>query len=190
MVSMNNGVGYLELIIGPMYSGKTSKLLAIKKKYDICNIPCCVINYIGDNRYHDTMLSTHDNVMIPCINAELLKDVLTERIIKKYTVFLINEGQFFYDLYENVFSLVEDYSKKVYICGLDGDYKRQKFGQILDLIPICDNIKKEHAICSICKNGNKALFSQRITKNIEQKLIGSKNYQTVCRKCFKKKDLN
>ena len=153
MVSINNGVGYLELIIGPMYSGKTSKLLAIKKKYDICNIPCCVINYIGDNRYHDTMLSTHDNVMIPCINAELLKGVLTERIIKKYTVFLINEGQFFQDLYKTVSTLVNNLHKKVYVCGLDGDFKQKKFGQILDLIPLCDNVKKQHALCIKCKNG-------------------------------------
>jgi len=182
--------GYLEIIIGPMFSGKTSKLLSIKKMYDLCDISCCVVNYSGDNRYHDTMLSTHDKIMIPCLNVERLKTIITDENIKKYDVFLINEGQFFSDLYKSVSELVNNFNKKVYVCGLDGDFKRKKFGQILDLIPLCDNVKKQHALCIKCKNGKKALFSMRITKEKKQKVIGVDNYIAVCRKCYFKNNLN
>ena len=178
--------GYLEIIIGSMFSGKTSRLLTIKRMYDICNIQCHVINFVEDNRYHSTMLSTHDKCLISCINVKKLKDALTEQIIKKYDIFLINEGQFFCDLFEEVEKLVNVHNKKVYVCGLDSDYQLKKFGQILDLIPICDNVIKQHALCIECKNGTKAIFSKRLSKEKKQKMIGIDNYIPVCRKCYLK----
>jgi len=109
---------------------------------------------------------------------------MTDENLKTHEVFLINEGQFFPDLYDCVKELVNIYHKKVYVCGLDSDYRMEKFGQILDLIPISDNVKKYKAICAICKNGTKAIFSKRITKEKEQKIIGTNNYIPVCRKCY------
>lgn len=73
----------------------------------------------------------------------------------------------------------------MYVCGLDGDYKMKKFGQILDLIPICDEVEKLHAICTICKAP--ASFTKRITQETEQKVIGSDNHIPVCRMCHLKK---
>ena len=58
--------------------------------------------------------------------------------------------------------------KKVYVCGLDGDFKRKKFGQILDLIPMCDKVEKLTSLCSLCKNGTRGIFSMRLTKETEQ----------------------
>ena len=78
-----NESGYLEIIIGPMFSGKTSKLLEIYKQCKFCNIPVSVINYSEDKRYHNEMLSTHDKIMIPCIQSDNLRyfiDLL--RIVK------------------------------------------------------------------------------------------------------------
>ena len=66
---------------------------------------------------------------------------------------LINEGQFFPDLYESVKWLVNEKKKYVTICGLDGDFKRAKFGTLLDLIPLCDNVTKLTSLCVSCKNG-------------------------------------
>ena len=59
--------GYLELIIGPMFSGKTSKILEIYKQCNFCNIPVVIINHSLDKRYHDTMLSSYDKIMAPCL---------------------------------------------------------------------------------------------------------------------------
>jgi thymidine kinase len=179
---------YLEIIIGPMYSGKTSKLLEIYKQCNYCDISVAVINHSYDKRYHNTLLSNHDKLMIPCIQLNTLEawhntTMPENKILKDADVILINEGQFFQDLYEVVIDILKN-NKKVYICGLDGDFERKKFGNILDLIPYCDKVTKLTSLCSICKNGNLAIFSLRITDDIEQTVIGSENYIPVCRLCY------
>jgi len=178
--------GYLELIIGPMFSGKTSKILDI---YNICilsDINVAVINHSSDKRYSESMLSTHDLKMIPCIQAnklyDLMEDVNNCEKINKAEVILINEGQFFEDLYDWTKNMVENNNKEIYICGLDGDFNRQKFGTILDLIPLCDKIRKLMSICSMC--GKNAMFSLRLDDNKEQVLIGSDCYKPCCRSCY------
>jgi thymidine kinase len=182
--------GYLELILGPMFSGKTSKILDLYKQCEFSNIPVVVINHTSDKRYSETMLSTHDLKMIPCIQASSLCDAMEILEIKNKindaTVILINEGQFFNDLYEWTEMMVETNHKEIYICGLDGDFNRNKFGQILDLIPLCDKVTKLKSLCSMCKNGTKALFSLRVTEEKEQVLIGSDCYKPVCRACYNK----
>ena len=76
--------------------------------------------------------------------------------------------------------------KQIYVCGLDGDFERKKFGQILDLIPLCDKVNKLTSLCSICKNGTLGIFSKRISSEKEQTVVGSDNYIPVCRKCYEK----
>ena len=184
--------GYLELIIGPMFSGKTSEIIEIYKKCVFCNITVSIINHIIDNRYHDSMLSSHDKVMVPCLQTSELNQLWTEEsnpsyeILRKSDVILINEGQFFPDLYEVVVDMLND-NKKIYISGLDGDFERKKFGFILDLIPLCDNVKKLKSLCSLCKNGTPGIFSMRLTQEKEQTVVGSSNYIPVCRKCYERK---
>ena len=74
MTTQSNQVtSYLELFIGPMFSGKTSKLVEIYKQCLFCSIPVAVINHSIDTRYHNNLLSTHDKVMIPCIQTNKLK---------------------------------------------------------------------------------------------------------------------
>ena len=94
-----------------------------------------------------------------------------------------NEGQFFPDLEEFVEKMLEQ-KKKIYICGLDGDFERKKFGQILNLIPLCDKVTKLTSLCSLCKNGTPGIFSKRITSEKEQTVVGSDNYIPVCRSCY------
>ena len=178
---MNVNLAYLELFIGPMFSGKTSRLVDIYKQCQFCNIPVAVINHSIDTRYHDTMLSTHDKVMIPCIKTNCITDILD--ILTNPQVIIINEGQFFDDLYTTVVSLLFQ-GKKIYVGGLDGDFERKKFGQILDLIPMCDKITKLTSLCSICKNGTPGIFSKRLTMETEQTIVGSDIYIPVCRTCY------
>jgi len=173
--------GYLELILGPMFSGKTTRLITLYNElYSSSNIK--VINYSGDTRYHSSMLSSHDKVMIPCIFANTLSDACEEKHLNKFDTILINEGQFFPDLYETVYNLVEVHKKRVYVCGLDGDFKRNKFGALLDLIPICDKVSKLSARCKQCEHA--AIFSHRLTDENAQVVIGSDNYVPLCRQCY------
>lgn len=209
-MNKNNTMSYLELIIGPMFSGKTSRLVEVYKQCQFCNINVAVINHNIDNRYDEELLSTHDKVKIPCIKTEKLRDVwvnekvfnniegeifrnetlflrLNDKIqISKSSVILINEGQFFDDLYEVVIEMLQC-GKKVYVCGLDGDFERKKFGQILDLIPLCDKVEKLTSLCSLCKNGTRGIFSMRLTQETEQTVVGSDIYIPVCRKCYESK---
>ena len=194
----NQSASYLELFIGPMFSGKTSKLVEIYKQCIFCNIPVAVINHSIDQRYDDTLLSTHDKVMIPCIQTNKLKDVWyygsleTEIVLNRLDdsvklvaadVIIINEGQFFEDLLPAINHMLQ-HNKKIYVGGLDGDFERKKFGQILDLIPLCDKITKMTSLCGLCKNGTAGIFSKRITKEKEQTVVGSDNYIPVCRSCY------
>lgn len=179
-------MAYLELIIGPMFSSKTTAILEIYKKCVFCSIPVTIINHSCDTRYDATLLSSHDKVKAPCLQASVLKDIWpTDTALYSSEVILINEGQFFPDLYDIVIDMLEQ-NKKIYVCGLDGDFERKKFGQILDLIPFCDKVNKLHSICSLCRDGTMAIFSMRLTNEKEQTIVGSDNYIPVCRKCYKK----
>ena len=183
MTTTNNKAAYLELIIGPMFSGKTSKLLDIYKQCKFCSIPVVIINHCSDTRYHETMLSSHDHVLAPCIMLSKLEDCLAIKVVKDAQVILVNESQFFSDLYDSVITML-NHDKKVYICGLDGDFERKKFGQILDLIPMCDKVTKITSLCGICRDSTKAIFSMRLTDEKDQTVVGISNYIPVCRKCY------
>jgi len=183
-----NSAGYLELILGPMFSGKTSKLLEIYKQYSFCNITVAVINHSFDTRYHDSLLSTHDKIMIPCTQATNLMEDYCQDAINKSSVILINEGQFFNDLYDSVLQMLKQ-GKRIYIAGLDGDFERKPFGDILRLVPLCDDIIKLKSLCSLCKDGTLGVFTHRLTLEKEQTLIGSDNYIPVCRKCYEEKGI-
>jgi thymidine kinase len=202
-MSQQQPSGYLEIILGSMYSGKSTRLVEIYNQCIFCNISVVVINHCIDNRYDDKLLSTHDKIKIPCIKTERLFDIWTDHIdmednvdivprikdkfkVATSDVILINEGQFFPDLEEFVKLLLKN-NKQVYICGLDGDFERKKFGQILDLIPLCDKVHKLTSLCSLCKNGTKGIFSMRLTSEKEQTVVGSDNYIPVCRKCYEKR---
>ena len=193
-MSYNNPSAYLEIILGPMYSGKTSRLVEIYKQCKFCDIPVVVINHSIDTRYDsgeiEDVLSTHDKVKIPCIKTNNLLDLYADNsslndVVYLSDVILINEGQFFSDLVAFVECMLTE-NKKIYVCGLDGDFKRNKFGQILDLIPLCDKVTKLTSLCNICKNGTHAIFSKRVSLETEQTIVGFNNYIPVCRKCYEK----
>ena len=178
--------GYLELILGPMWSGKTSMLLTYYRQFCFCKLNVCVVNFKADDRYSETMLSTHDKQMIPCIMGFSMEEIMRiPENAERMNVILINEGQFFHDIVEFTKQMVEEAHKKVYICGLDGDFKREKIGKLLDLIPICDKVTKLRALCGKCKDGTPAPFSFRNSNSTEQVLIGADDiYVPLCRMCY------
>jgi thymidine kinase len=187
-------MGYCEVIYGPMKSGKTSRLLQLYKQFKFCEVPVMVINHCIDKRYSETLLSSHDKIMIPCINtcklmdiADISKDKLNNGThVNEFNasdVILINEAQFFEDIVSWVTIAVEKYKKSVYVCGLNSDFKRKPFGNWLDLELICDRVTQLHSWCGLCKK-QEALFSHRLTSETDIIVIGSDNYIPVCRKCW------
>ena len=182
MTSSSNG--YLSLILGPMFSGKTSSLILKHREVErqTPHRRKIVVNYAGDTRYNPaTILTSHDGVTVPCVLAFTLDMVRLDLSVND--VIFINEAQFFTDLHASVLELVNDLGKEVYVYGLDGDFRHERFGSILDLIPECDEVIKLRAICSTCGQANRAIFSQRLTGESEQVVIGSNNYAPLCRKC-------
>ena len=179
--------GYLELAIGPMFSGKTTWLTNLHKQFNYCNMRVVVVNFAGDTRYTasgEALLSTHDRTMIPCVMCSTIAELIAEHAdaVAAAEVLLINEGQFFPDIM-NVLQFVEA-GKRVYVCGLDGDFEKKRIGSFLDLIPHCDKVCKLTSLCSICRNGKEAIFSFRITQETDQIVIGSDNYIPLCRTCY------
>jgi thymidine kinase len=180
---MNQTDGYLELILGPMFSGKTTRLIQHYKAYKFIGKKIVVINYSMDTRYSETALSSHDRVEIPCVFTSTISD---KSLWIEADVILINEGQFFTDLVPTVTEMVDTYNKKVHICGLDGDFRRQRFGSLLDLIPYADKVEKLSAFCGKCRDGTLAIFSHRVSAEMNQVVIGSDNYMPLCRSCYPK----
>lgn len=188
-VKTTSDVGYLGIVLGPMYSGKTSRLLSLYKQYKFCEMNIAVVNFAEDTRYADNMLSTHDKNMIPCFMSNTMNEAFPfdGDEVHKYQVFLINEAQFFPDIVDWVKKAISPpFNKTIHISGLDGDFKRGTFGNWLNLITYCDSVEKLNSICCGCKNAP-AIFSFRLTDQKEQKVIGSDSYVPLCRKCYDEK---
>lgn len=174
----------IQIVLGCMYSGKTSEVIRECKKWNSIDGKALCVNFAGDNRYgEDENLYSHDLNFVRCVKVSCLSQV-DKNLILESDLVLINEAQFFSDLVEYCVEWCDVHNKKIIVSGLDGDFQRKPFGKILDLIPLADSVKKLNAYCTICKNGTLAPFTKRISGEKEQVVIGSNNYIAVCRKCF------
>jgi thymidine kinase len=182
---MNKG-GSIKVILGCMFSGKTTAL--IKEYYEwasIGKIPLC-INYKGDNRYSNSnSMYSHDGKYIECIKTAKLGDI-DKDLIDRSDIILINEGQFFPDLLQYCKLWCDEYGKIVTVCGLKGDYNREPFEQMSYLIPHAEEIENLHAYCKSCNDGTLAHFTHRKSDEKEKVLIGVDMYEPLCRKCLLK----
>ena len=157
----------LHLTLGCMYSGKTSALIRDSKSGSL------IIDY--DTGGEAGVLYNHDNVKIRCERTRDLSSIKTTYA----TSIFINEAQFFDGLVEFVKEMLQQ-GKTVHVYGLDGDFRQQKFGSILDLIPIADTYTKLYAIC---KCGDNASFSKRLSSSTSQ-YGPDDRYIPVCRSCI------
>ena len=174
--------GKLELIIGNMFSGKSTELIRRVNREKSIQKKILVINFISDNRYGLNSIATHDHLKYHCIKLEKLSDI-TDNMIQQFDSFFIDEGQFFKDLYNTVLNLVDVHRKHVVVSGLDGDCFRNPFGDIIKLIPISDTVDKLTAYCNKCNNGTIAPFSKKINVNVNVVIDigGNDKYIPVCR---------
>ena len=187
---MNDNIimtGYLKVILGCMFSGKTTELIKEYNRHKSCDLRCCFINHSTDDRYGSggNVTKTHNNQdILNDKSCNRLNEIFCKASIHNdYDVFFINEGQFFSDLYEYVDFLVNIHGKKVYVCGLDGDFERKEFGSILKIIPLCDDIIKLKAICKNCKN-KEGIFTFRMNGQLKQTIVGADIYSALCRECY------
>lgn len=174
--------GYLILIIGCMFSGKTSYIIRKCNKWKNIGKSVLIINNKLDsiNNKEKNFLFNHDNIKIPCLSIMKLTSEINN-IINDYDIIIINEAQFFSDLKQYLRHWCDVMNKIVYISGLDGDYLRNKFGNLIDIIPDCDKVIKLTAFCSLCNNGNPAIFTWKTSKNNNIIDIGYKQYIPLCR---------
>jgi len=171
----------LEIITGNMFSGKTSELIRRLKRYRLLYDRVVVVNSTKDTRSNDDVIHTHDDVNFNCIKVNQLADTLLDKGFCESEVVAIDEAQFFSNLKDFV-GMCLFLKKKVLLAGLDADYKQDKFGEILDCIPMADSVTKLSALCMHCKDGTPGPFTKRIVDTREIEVIGGSDaYEAVCR---------
>ena len=175
-------MGRLEMWIGPMFSGKTSMLL--DKIAQHCE-QVFVITHMSDTRYKINTIVSHDKKTYPAsltCDELMIPSIILEA--SKYKYIAIEEGQFFKDIVAFVTLLVEKFDRTVYVAGLDGDFQRQPFRNILDLVPFADTVVRLTSLCHKC--GCPAPFSTRTTTCNDTILIGgAETYSPACRIHFR-----
>lgn len=177
----------VEIILGCMFSGKSTELLRRCNRYRAIGKNIILINHVVDTRT-DSSIKTHDgtkNEAIKLTNLmSLIQDKQYRNILYESSVIGIDEAQFFDDLVEFVLA-IERLNKIVIIAGLDGDSNRQPFGQILQCIPLCDTVVKLTAMDMVKKDGSAAIFTKRVNQDNEIVLVGAEeSYQAVSRESF------
>ena len=179
--SPTKGKGQIQVILGPMFSGKSTELMRRIRRYQVAKQECLVIKYAKDTRYSVENLSTHDQQSIPAIKATKLKNISS---VYQFSVIGVDEGQFFDDIVEFCEALANQ-GKIVIVAALDGTFERKPFGSILNLIPFAENVVKLSAVCNSCFR--EAAFTKRISEEKEVEVIGgSDKYLAVCRRCYHK----
>jgi len=177
----------LELIIGPMFAGKSSAALQRIRRAEVLGLRICIFTSVVDTRSGST-IKTHDKDQR---RATGLKDIREALLLAEYHLahlVIIEEAQFFQGLYHMVKRMVEVDKKAVIVVGLDGDSDRQPFGEVLNLIPIADTITKLTALCKRCACDGKespGLFSAlKGTKTDQVCVGGGDTYEALCRRHY------
>ncbi len=188
----------LQLYIGPMYAGKSSELIRQIQRYEILKKNLLVINHTINNRYGSNTITTHTHMSYDdCIIIGALGDIEKseehKRRFEEADVIVIEELQFFADAYDHIVDWCDNHGKHVIAGGLDGDFRRQPFGDVLRLIPHAEKVVKLSALCKRCCEANSckkidgtlANFTMRTTADESQTVVGSSDvYEAVCRKHF------
>jgi len=187
---LNKKCGFLHVITGPMYSGKTTELLRICKKYKSINKKIFSINYEKDKRFsfNADICSHNQETIKTSISLSNLNKIL-ENNLDEYDVIVIDEVQFLQNAFDTIKILVEDYKKTVIASGLDGDYLQNPFGDVCRLITFADKLTRLNAICKLSNNYQDAAFSRRIASSKETEFIGAEDaYIAVSRQLYNLND--
>jgi thymidine kinase len=172
--------GWIEVICGSMFSGKTEELIRRLKRVEIANLKAEIFKPSIDKRYDEVKIVSHDENKIQSTPVDNSQTILL--LAQGVDVVGIDEAQFFDDQITTVCEKLALSGIRVIVAGLDMDYKGRPFGPMPALLSIADYITKLHAICVRC--GNIANVSFRKVKTDGQVLVGEKNlYEPRCRVC-------
>ncbi len=178
--------GHIEVICGPMFSGKTEELIRRVRRSQIARQKVQIFKPAIDTRYADKEVVSHSSQSIPSQPVDKALDIL-DQINDSTRVVAIDEVQFFDNNIIKVIKKLADRGYRVICAGLDLDYRAVPFGPMPELLAIADEVYKIKSICMVC--GAPASRSQRITQSDEQVLLGEKDqYQARCRAHYEEMD--
>ena len=174
-------LGWIEVICGSMFSGKTEELIRRLKRAEFAKQKTLIFKPITDVRYSESKVVSHDSNEILSKPIKSSKQIV--QLSKDVDVVALDEAQFFDDGIVDVCNELANSGKRVIIAGLDMDYKGNPFGPMPNLMAIAEFVTKVHAICT--KTGNLANYSHRISKSKNLVLLGeSEEYEPLSRRAI------
>ena len=180
-VNQANNIGWIEVICGSMFSGKTEELLRRVRRAKLAKQKIKIFKPKQDVRYSKKKVTSHDNNSIKSKPINSPSKIL--EIAEKFDVIGIDEAQFFDESIVEVCNKLADSGKRVIVAGLDMDYMGKPFGPMPNLLAIAEYVTKVHAICT--RSGKMASYTHRITKSDELILLGdTRKYEALSRKEF------
>ena len=194
-LSNNHKMGELHVIMGPMFCGKSNKLISEIEKYSFTDIPICVVNHTLDVRYSCIGISTHNGKNYEGYQVTDLNELFALTKYKSSCVVFIDECNFYKNLRQHILTMVETDHKVVFAAGLNGTYDRKPFGEFFDILPLANSITHLQSVCVDCKNNiTPGLFSQQIHIHspvaVDESSTNTVNigahdkYKAVCRQHF------
>lgn len=173
--------GWIEVICGSMFSGKTEELIRRIRRVQIAKMDTIIFKPKIDNRYSPKQVVSHNQMKLDSQIVETADEILTKS--QKAEVVAIDEAQFFDNDIIEICKLLAKQKKRVIVAGLDTDYRGEPFGPMPHLICEADYVDKLRAICVVC--GNPATYTQRTSKDRQRVVIGETDiYEARCRNCY------
>jgi len=173
--------GWIEVICGSMFSGKTEELIRRLRRAQIAQMPTIIFKPQIDSRYSETHIVSHNKLKLESHLVNTPQEILDMAV--NVSVVAIDEAQFFNDSILEVCKTLASQGKRVVVAGLDTDYRGVPFGPMPQLMCEADYLDKLRAICVKC--GNPASYTQRTSLDSEQVVIGELDkYEARCRNCF------
>ena len=177
--------GWIEVICGPMFSGKTEELIRRLIRAQIAKQKVAIFKPRSDNRYEDDYIVSHNQRKIKSIQVKNTGTIMKYK--EKADVFGIDEAQFFDISIVDVCRSLANAGKRVVVAGLEKDYLANAFGPMPQILVEAEYITKVNAICIKC--GDPANFTHRISGETKQVVVGEKDkYEALCRRCFQEEN--
>jgi thymidine kinase len=181
--------GKIELICGPMFSGKSTELIRLVDRLTIAGEQCVIFKPKIDNRYTPDKVCTHSKIERGCVVIREPSEIVDYlKMHRDISVVAVDEAQFFDNEITKVLESISNAGYDVLIAGLDKNFRGEPFGPMQELICLAEYVHKLTAVCNVC--GNDASYTQRIINgqpadyNSPTILVGEKDtYQARCREC-------
>jgi thymidine kinase len=173
--------GWIEVICGSMFSGKTEELIRRVRRAQIAKMDTIIFKPKVDDRYSPEHIVSHNQMKLNSQIVETSDEILTKS--QKAEVVAIDEAQFFDDDIVEICKILAKQKKRIIVAGLDTDYRGKPFGPMPHLMCEADYVDKLRAICVKC--GNPATYTQRTSKDSKRVVIGETDiYEARCRNCY------